>query len=85
MAEHWDNGNQFFPPTSMQIANIRAGTGSNNIIPGDLFIQFNFRFSTESTAESLKARIAALLEKHQLKHTIHWSLSGHPFLTRKAC
>ena len=81
VAEHWDSGNQFFPPTSMQIANIRAGTGSNNIIPEDLFIQFNFRFSTESTAESLKARIAALLEKHQLKHTIHWSLSGHPFLT----
>lgn len=81
VAEHWDSGNQFFPPTSMQIANIRAGTGSNNIIPGDLFIQFNFRFSTESTAESLQARIAALLEKHQLKHTITWSLSGHPFLT----
>ncbi|WP_413482337.1 succinyl-diaminopimelate desuccinylase [Morganella psychrotolerans] len=78
---HWDSGNTFFPPTSMQIANIHAGTGSNNIIPGDLFVQFNFRFSSESTSTQLEERVATLLEKHQLPHSISWSLSGHPFLT----
>ena len=66
----WDNGNEFFPPTSMQIANVKAGTGSNNVIPGDCFVQFNFRFSTELTDEMIKARVIALLEKHQLRPTV---------------
>lgn len=79
----WDQGNAFFPATSMQIANIHAGTGSNNVIPGDLFVQFNFRYSTELTDEIIKQRVAALLEKHHLTYTIKWNLSGKPFLTPK--
>ncbi len=58
----WDKGNEFFPPTSMQIANVQSGTGSNNVIPGDMFVQFNFRFSTELTDEMIKTRVIALLE-----------------------
>lgn len=77
----WDQGNAFFPPTSMQIANINAGTGSNNVIPGELFVQFNFRFSTELTDDVIKARLAALLDRHQLNYTLNWNLSGQPFLT----
>ncbi|MGL9720238.1 succinyl-diaminopimelate desuccinylase [Symbiopectobacterium sp.] len=77
----WDQGNAFFPPTSMQIANINAGTGSNNVIPGELFVQFNFRFSTELTDDVIKARVAALLDRHQLNYTLNWNLSGQPFLT----
>ncbi|WP_159125242.1 peptidase dimerization domain-containing protein, partial [Klebsiella pneumoniae] len=68
----WDKGNEFFPPTSMQIANIKAGTGSNNVIPGDLFVQSNFRCSTELTDEMIKARVIALLEKYQLRYTLDW-------------
>ena len=79
----WDRGNEFFPPTSMQIANIQAGTGSNNVIPGDLKVQFNFRFSTELTDEAIKARVAALLDKHQLRYTVDWWISGQPFLTSR--
>lgn len=67
----------------MQIANIQAGTGSNNVIPGELFIQFNFRFSTELTDEALKERVHALLDKHQLRYTVDWWLSGQPFLTAR--
>ncbi|WJV55157.1 succinyl-diaminopimelate desuccinylase [Pectobacteriaceae bacterium CE90] len=81
IATEWDQGNEFFPPTSMQIANIQAGTGSNNVIPGELFVQFNFRFSTELTDERIKQRVAELLDRHQLKYTLDWQLSGHPFLT----
>lgn len=77
----WDEGNEFFPPTSMQIANIQAGTGSNNVIPGELYVQFNFRFSTELTDELIKQRVAALLDRHRLNYTLEWQLSGHPFLT----
>ncbi|MBP2844876.1 succinyl-diaminopimelate desuccinylase [Dickeya oryzae] len=77
----WDQGNEFFPPTSMQIANINAGTGSNNVIPGELFVQFNFRFSTELTDELIKEQVKALLDNHQLNYTLEWQLSGHPFLT----
>ncbi|SLM63893.1 MULTISPECIES: succinyl-diaminopimelate desuccinylase [Dickeya] len=77
----WDEGNEFFPPTSMQIANINAGTGSNNVIPGELDVQFNFRFSTELTDALIKERVAALLDNHQLNYTLEWQLSGHPFLT----
>lgn len=80
-AEEWDNGNDFFPPTSFQISNLNAGTGVSNVIPGELVAQFNFRFSTESTVEQLKQRVADLLDRHQLDWSIDWSLSGLPFLT----
>lgn len=65
----------------MQIANIHAGTGSNNVIPGELFIQFNFRFSTAITDEEIRQRTEALLQKHQLRYQLEWSLSGQPFIT----
>ncbi|QOL13846.1 succinyl-diaminopimelate desuccinylase [Dickeya dianthicola] len=81
VATVWDQGNEFFPPTSMQIANINAGTGSNNVIPGELDVQFNFRFSTELTDELIKQQVEALLDRHQLNYTLEWRLSGHPFLT----
>ncbi|MGC7590630.1 succinyl-diaminopimelate desuccinylase [Bisgaard Taxon 46] len=77
----WDNGNAFFPPTSLQIANIHAGTGSNNVIPGELYVQFNLRYCTEVTDETIKQKVAEMLQKHQLKHRIEWNLSGKPFLT----
>lgn len=76
----WDNGNEFFPPTSLQVANIKAGTGSNNVIPGELYIQFNLRYCTEVTDEIIKAKVAEMLEKHGLKYRINWNLSGKPFL-----
>ncbi len=79
--EAWDNGNDFFPPTSFQISNIHGGTGASNVIPGDLNVQFNLRFSTEITDQKIKQRIEAILNKHKLKYTINWSLSGQPFLT----
>ncbi|MCW1246335.1 succinyl-diaminopimelate desuccinylase [Pseudomonas sp. SAICEU22] len=80
-AEHWDHGNDFFPPTSFQISNLNSGTGATNVIPGDLEAVFNFRFSTESTVEGLQQRVAAILDKHQLDWHIDWALSGLPFLT----
>ena len=80
-AEHWDAGNDFFPPTSFQISNLNAGTGATNVVPGELIALFNFRFSTESTVEGLQARVAAILDKHQLDWSIDWALSGLPFLT----
>ncbi|KFX00403.1 succinyl-diaminopimelate desuccinylase [Pectobacterium carotovorum] len=83
IATEWDQGNDFFPPTTMQIANIQAGTGSNNIIPGELFVQFNFRFSTELTDVLIQQRVAELLDRHQLNYTIDWKLSGQPFLTAR--
>jgi len=79
--EEWDQGNEFFPPTSFQISNIRAGTGATNVIPGDLEVLFNLRFSTELKPEHIKDRIAAILKHHELDCTLDWSLSGHPFLT----
>lgn len=78
----WDNGNEYFPPTSFQISNIHAGTGTTNIIPGDCVIDFNFRFSTEQTPESLKAGIHEILDDHQLNYELNWSLSGLPFITQ---
>ncbi|CAI1160143.1 succinyl-diaminopimelate desuccinylase [Serratia entomophila] len=83
VAIEWDRGNEFFPPTSMQIANVQAGTGSNNVIPGELFVQFNFRFSTELTDTLIKQRVEELLERHQLNYSIEWRLSGQPFLTAR--
>jgi len=79
--EQWDNGNEFFPPTTFQISNLNAGTGVENVIPGELVCQFNFRFSTEVTAEQLKARVHELLDAHQLDYNISWRLSGNPFIT----
>ncbi|WGE91202.1 succinyl-diaminopimelate desuccinylase [Actinobacillus genomosp. 1] len=79
-AYQWDNGNEFFPPTSLQIANIKAGTGSNNVIPGELYVQFNLRYCTEVTDDIIKNKVAEILAKHQLKHRISWNLSGKPFL-----
>lgn len=79
----WDNGNDFFPPTSLQIANVQAGTGSNNVIPGELYVQFNLRYCTEVTDEIIKAKVAKMLQKHSLSHRIEWNLSGKPFLTAK--
>lgn len=81
---HWDNGNQFFPPTSFQISNINAGTGATNVIPGELTALFNFRFSTESTDTELKERVEEILYQHQLDYSIDWNTSGQPFLTQPA-
>lgn len=80
-SEHWDNGNDFFPATSFQISNINGGTGATNVIPGEVQVICNFRFSTEVTADQLKARAEAILNKHQLDYSIDWNLSGEPFLT----
>ncbi|HET9196381.1 MAG TPA: succinyl-diaminopimelate desuccinylase [Vicinamibacterales bacterium] len=80
-AAEWDRGNEYFSPTSFQISDIHAGTGANNIIPGSLDVMFNFRFSTESTADQLKARVQAVLDAHRLDYELNWSLSGSPFLS----
>lgn len=77
----WDEGNKFFPPTSFQISNYRAGTGAANVVPGIAHIEFNFRFCTESTPESLKNRVEEILNKHNLDYEIEWILGGEPFLT----
>lgn len=82
-ATEWDNGNEYFPPTTWQVSNIHAGTGATNIIPGELKLQFNFRFSTASTPESLKRRVHAILDKHQVDYQLEWTLSGNPYLTPK--
>ncbi|PXX98179.1 succinyl-diaminopimelate desuccinylase [Halomonas sp. LBP4] len=79
--EHWDAGNAFFPATSFQVSNIRAGTGATNVIPGDVEVVFNFRFSTEVTHEQLKQRTEALLDAHGLEYHLDWTLNGEPFLT----
>ena len=81
VAMRWDEGNEFFPPTSWQMSNIHAGTGAGNVIPGELELQFNFRFSNESTAESLKQRVHALLDRHGLDYQLAWTLGGETFLT----
>lgn len=80
-ASEWDKGNAYFPPTGFQISNIKGGTGATNVIPGELNVRFNFRFSTESSAESLKERVHAILDKHGVEYDLQWSLSGQPFLT----
>src|SRR5439155_13466870 len=77
----WDRGNDYFPPTSWQMSNIHAGTGAGNVIPGELVVDFNFRFSTESTPDSLKKRVHELLDKHGLAYELAWTLGGEPFLT----
>ena len=80
-AIEWDWGNEFFPPTSFQISNIHAGTGAENVVPGQLEITFNFRYSTAVTDNELKSRVEALLKNHGLEYQLTWSLSGRPFLT----
>lgn len=79
--EQWDQGNRFFPATSFQISNINSGTGATNVIPGELQVIFNFRFSTELTEQDLRQRTEAILDKHALDYDIEWNLSGLPFLT----
>ena len=80
-SEVWDQGNAFFPPTSLQISNIGGGTGATNVIPGTLDLQFNFRFSTEVTEADLRERTEAILDAHELEYELQWALSGQPFLT----
>jgi succinyl-diaminopimelate desuccinylase len=77
----WDRGNAFFPPTSWQVSNIHGGTGASNVIPGVVVIDFNFRFSTESTPESLQSRLQAVLDQHGLDYDLSWTVGGLPFLT----
>jgi succinyl-diaminopimelate desuccinylase len=77
----WDTGNEFFPATSWQVSNMHGGTGASNIIPGELVVDFNFRFCTESTPESLQQRLTAVLDGHQLDYTLTWVIGGLPFLT----
>ena len=79
--EEWDKGNASFPPTTFQVSNIQAGTGAGNVIPGRINTQFNFRFSTELTAEKIKQRVEAILDKHSLEYSLQWKLNGPPFLT----
>jgi succinyl-diaminopimelate desuccinylase len=80
-AEHWDDGNEYFPPTSFQISNIHGGTGATNVVPGTLEVLFNFRFSTASTVELLQSRVHAILDRHGLEYGIKWTVGGKPFLT----
>jgi succinyl-diaminopimelate desuccinylase len=80
-AIEWDRGNEYFSPTSFQISDVHAGTGANNTIPGSMTVSFNFRFSTESTEESLMSRVHAVLDAHDLDYDLQWALSGAPFLS----
>src|SRR5205823_4770336 len=79
----WDAGNERFPPTSFQISNIHAGTGAGNVVPGAVEVDFNFRFSTESTDASLRERVEALLRKQALDFSVQWTLGAKPFLSRR--
>jgi succinyl-diaminopimelate desuccinylase len=78
---HWDDGNEYFPPTTWQVSNLHSGTGATNVIPGHIELMFNFRFSTASTVEGLQSRVHAILDKHALNYDLAWSISGLPFLT----
>ena len=77
----WDRGNDFFPPTSWQISNIHGGTGASNVIPGHVVVDFNFRFCTESSSESLQKRVHEVLDRHGLEYSLVWTIGGQPFLT----
>ena len=81
-ARRWDEGSADFPPTSFQISNIAAGTGANNVIPGNLVLSFNLRFSTAWTSDALRAEVEGVLQRHGLDFDLRWHLSGEPFLTR---
>jgi succinyl-diaminopimelate desuccinylase len=78
----WDAGNEFFPPTRFQISNFQSGEGASNVIPGDAVVDFNFRYSTESSEASLRQRTEDILKQHNLEYNLSWSLSGEPFLTQ---
>ncbi len=80
-ATEWDQGNEFFPATSLQVSNIQAGTGATNVIPGEVTVVFNLRFSTCLTPDEIKQRVESILHAHQLDFSIDWNLSGLPFLT----
>ena len=82
-AAAWDAGNEFFPPTTFQVSNIHAGTGAQNVTPGSIQVDFNLRFSTESTPESLKARVKEILDRHGLEYQVDWVLGGKPFVTKR--
>lgn len=82
--EKWDEGNEFFPPTSFQFSNIHSGTGALNVIPGSLEARFNFRYCTASTADDLQARVTKILQDHGVKFDVEWNLSGLPFLTKQS-
>ena len=82
VSETWDRGNEHFPPTSFQISNVHAGVGVSNVIPADIEMDFNFRYSTETDDELIKERVVNILNKHTLDYEIEWSLSGKPFLTQ---
>ncbi|MCX4162098.1 MULTISPECIES: succinyl-diaminopimelate desuccinylase [Paraburkholderia] len=81
VAERWDDGNEYFPPTTWQVSNLHSGTGASNVIPGHADLLFNFRFSTASTVEGLQKRVHAILDRHGLEYDLQWSVSGLPFLT----
>jgi succinyl-diaminopimelate desuccinylase len=80
-AIEWDQGNEYFPPTTWQVSNLHAGTGATNVIPGEMEVLFNFRFATASTVEDLKRRVHAVLDRHGLEYSLEWVLSAVPFLT----
>lgn len=80
-AEKWDDGNEYYLPTSWQMSNIHAGTGATNVIPGEVVVDFNFRFSTASTVDELQKRVHAILNKHDFEYDIKWTIGGRPFLT----
>jgi succinyl-diaminopimelate desuccinylase len=82
VARHWDEGNEFFQPTSFQVSNVAAGTGAPNVIPGEMKLRFNLRFSTEQTVESLQRSVLAILDRHGVKYTLEWFVSGQPFFTQ---
>ena len=79
--KHWDDGNQFFPPTTFQVSNLNAGTGATNVVPGTLHMRFNFRFGTASSETSLRQATEEMLAKHQLNYNLNWNCSGQPFIT----
>ena len=80
-ATQWDDGNEYFPPTTFQISNIHAGTGAGNVIPGNLEVQFNFRYATSSTPQDLQDRVHGILDRHGLEYQLFWTASGKPYLT----
>jgi succinyl-diaminopimelate desuccinylase len=81
VARHWDEGNEFFQPTSFQVSNISAGTGAPNVVPGEMKVRFNLRFSTEQTVETLQRTVLGILDRHRVKYSLEWFVSGLPFLT----
>ena len=77
----WDRGNEYFPPTTWQVSNFNAGTGANNVVPGEAHLKFNFRYSTASTTESLQTLVHGILDRHGVEYELEWKYDGRPFLT----